>query len=200
MPHAGPQRLTTCKISKSLSLTIRTSWRKSLRSNFLLRDVRSRQFPQLSFSEAELLRTKTGLLASMFPASWHERDVEREAGSGARLTYLGRTISACPVLLVVTYDIRLRRCEGDTLDIMSLGCVMQNLWLMSESLGISLQILSAVSENEVQNRLRRILAMPATHEHRIRRQTGLCRHSIGKPFARAAQNPGVHTSQSVRRP
>jgi nitroreductase len=118
-------------------------------------------FRQLSFSEAELLRTKTGLLASMFPASWHERDVEPEADNGARLTYFGRTISACPVLLVVIYDIRLRLCEGHTLDIMSLGCVMQNLWLMSESLGISLQILSAVSENEVQNRLRRILAMPA---------------------------------------
>jgi nitroreductase len=115
----------------------------------------------LSFSEAELLRTKTGLLANMFPSSWHERDVEREAGGGARHTYLGRTISTCAVLLVVAYDIRLRLCEGDTLDIMSLGCVMQNLWLMSESLGISLQILSAVSENEVQDRLRRLLAMPA---------------------------------------
>ena len=117
-------------------------------------------YRQLSFSEAELLRTKTGLFAGMFPASWHERDVEREAGTGARHSYLSRTISACAVLLVVTYDMRLRLCEGDTLDTMSLGCVMQNLWLMSESLGISLQILSAVSENEVQNRLRRILVMP----------------------------------------
>ena len=57
-------------------------------------------YRQLSFSEAELLRTKTGLFAGMFPASWHERDVEREAGTGARHSYLSRTISACAVLLL----------------------------------------------------------------------------------------------------
>jgi nitroreductase len=115
---------------------------------------------QLSFSEADLLRKKTGLLAGMFPASWHEREAW-EAGSGARHTYLGRTIPACAALLVIIYDIRLRSSDEDTLGIMSLGCVMQNLWLMSESLGISMQILSAVSEDEVQSRLRRILAVPA---------------------------------------
>jgi nitroreductase len=116
---------------------------------------------QLSFSEADLLRKKTGLLASMFPASWHERDAEQDAGNGARYTYLGRTIPTCAALLIVIYDIRLRSSDQDTLGIMSLGCVMQNLWLMSESLGISMQILSAVSENQVQNRLRRILDVPA---------------------------------------
>jgi nitroreductase len=116
--------------------------------------------PQMSFSEAELLQRKTGLLAGMFPASWQEPDVEQEAGPGARHTYLGRTIFACAALLVVVYNRRKRQSEGDTLGIMSLGCVMQNLWLMAESLGISMQILSKLSEHEVANRVRDILAIP----------------------------------------
>ncbi len=114
----------------------------------------------LSLSEAELLKTKTGLSAGMFPASWYEPDAERAAGSGARQTYLGRTISACAALLVVVYDRRIRQSEGDTLGIMSLGCVMQNLWLMAESLGISMQILSAVGEHEIAERVCDILAVP----------------------------------------
>jgi nitroreductase len=115
---------------------------------------------QLSLSEAELLKRRTGLLAGMFPASWHEPDAERTAGSGARHIYLGRTISACAALLIVVYDRRMRQSEGDTLGIMSLGCVMQNLWLMAESLGISMQILSAVGEHEIADRVRDILAVP----------------------------------------
>lgn len=115
---------------------------------------------QLSLSEAELLEQRTGLLAGMFPASWREPDAERAAGSGARQSYLGRTISACAALLIVVYDRRMRQSEEDTLGIMSLGCVMQNLWLMAESLGISMQVLSAVSDHEIANRVRDILAVP----------------------------------------
>jgi nitroreductase len=115
---------------------------------------------QLSLSEAELLKQRTGLLAGMFPASWREPDAERAAGSGARQSYLGRTISACAALLIVVYDRRMRQSEEDTLGIMSLGCVMQNLWLMAESLGISMQVLSAVSDHEIANRVRDILAVP----------------------------------------
>jgi nitroreductase len=115
---------------------------------------------QLSVAEAESLRAKTGLLAGMFPTSWHERDAEPRAAGAVRHTYLGRTIPPCAALLIVIYDLR-PRFSADALGIMSLGCVMQNLWLMSESLGISLQVLSAVSEDDAQERLRRILAIPA---------------------------------------
>ena len=117
-------------------------------------------FRELSFSEAEVLRHKTGLLAGMFPASWQEEDGGQELGSGARRTYLGRTIPMCAALLVVIYDSRMRCAEGDTLGNMSLGCVMQNVWLMAESLGISTQVLSAVSEIEIANRVRRLLDVP----------------------------------------
>ena len=114
----------------------------------------------LSLSEAESLQQKTGLVAAMFPASWHEPDSKWVAGSGARHTYLGRTINPCAALLIVVYDRRMRNSEGDTLGIMSLGCVMQNLWLMAESLGISMQILSAVGQQKIADRLRHILVIP----------------------------------------
>ena len=114
----------------------------------------------LSLSEAESLQQKTGLSAAMFPASWHEPDSQWAAGSGARHTYLGRTINPCAALLIAVCDRRFRNSEGDTLGIMSLGCVMQNLWLMAESLGISMQVLSAVGQHEIADRVRRILAIP----------------------------------------
>jgi nitroreductase len=115
---------------------------------------------QLSLSEAELLPGKTGLSASMLPESWQE--AEAAQGDGASVSYVGRTIQKCPLLLVVVTDSRLRVpfSEGDSLGLMSLGCVMQNLWLMTESLGISMQVLSAFSLNAVENQVQCILSIP----------------------------------------
>jgi nitroreductase len=117
-------------------------------------------YHQLSLSEAESLRSKTGLLASMLPESWQEAESAQDDGASVR--YVGRTIQKCPLLLVVLTDSRLRApvSEGDSLGLMSLGCVMQNLWLMTESLGISMQVLSAFSVNTVEIEVQRILAIP----------------------------------------
>ena len=119
-------------------------------------------YHQLSLSEAELLRSKTGLLASMFPESWHEAEAAQDESTAVHHTYVGRMIQKCPLLLVVVHDSRLRApaSEEDALGLMSLGCVMQNLWLMTESLGISMQILSAFGANAVEDRVQRILAIP----------------------------------------
>jgi nitroreductase len=116
---------------------------------------------QLSVSEAESLQRKTGLLASMFPESWQETDADDD-GAAAAHTYVGRTIQPCRLMMVIVHDGRQRAqaFEGDSLDLMSLGCVMQNLWLMTESLGISMQVLSAFGANGVEDRVRRILAIP----------------------------------------
>lgn len=117
---------------------------------------------QLSLSEAELLRRKTGLLASMLPESWQEAEAAQGDGAAAHRTCVGRTIQKCPLLLVVVHDSRLRTpaSEGDSLGLMSLGCVMQNLWLMTESLGISMQILSALGADAVENQVQCILGLP----------------------------------------
>jgi nitroreductase len=119
-------------------------------------------YHQLSLSEAELLRRKTGLSASMFPETWQETESAQDDNAAVHHTYVGRTIQKCPMLLVVVHDSRLRApaSEGDALGLMSLGCVMQNLWLMAESLGISMQILSAFGANAVEDQVRGILAIP----------------------------------------
>jgi nitroreductase len=118
-------------------------------------------YHQLSMQEAELLRRRTGLLASMFPESWHEAAVQ-DGGAASQRTLVGCTLQACPLLLVVVYDTRLGTAasEEDALGWMSLGCVMQNMWLMTESLGISMQILSGMSAAEVENQVQTILDIP----------------------------------------
>lgn len=40
--------------------------------------------------------------------------------------------------------------EGDVLGITSLGCVMQNIWLTVESLGIGMQIMSVFGADDVE--------------------------------------------------
>jgi len=119
-------------------------------------------YQQFSFSEEELLRKRTGVLASMFPPSWRTPDAKLPDDAPAQHAFLGRALAHCPALLIVVYDQRKRApaSEGDVLGIMSLGCVLQNLWLMAEALGIGVQILSAYSERETADEVHRILQIP----------------------------------------
>jgi nitroreductase len=118
----------------------------------------------LSFSEGELLRRRTGLLASMFPESWRELEAApgEDAGAASHI-FIGRRIENCPLLLVVVYDGRVATPvpEGDSLGLMSLGCVMQNLWLSAENLGISMQVLSGLGADDVEHQVQSILSIPA---------------------------------------
>jgi len=122
-------------------------------------------YAQLSFSEDELIAKGTGLLATMFPPSWREpeaqaagptRPVELEHG------FLDETMRSCPVVLIVVYDTRKRApaSEGDVLGLISLGCVLQNMWLTAESLGIGLQVMSVFSSAQAAGELRKILSVP----------------------------------------
>ena len=119
-------------------------------------------FHPLSLPEAETLRRRTGLTASMLPESWQQAAAEPEDEAGVQLSYIGRSIQECPLLLVVLYDSQPTApgSEGRALDLMSLGCVMQNMWLMSENLGISMQILTALGSGGLEDRVRAILGIP----------------------------------------
>ena len=70
-----------------------------------------------------------------------------------------RRMPASPVLLVVVYDPSRRApaSEGDFLGIMSLGCVMENMWLAAQSMGIGLQIVSSLSSG---SEVKKILGIP----------------------------------------
>jgi nitroreductase len=118
---------------------------------------------QLSLPDAEMLQRRTGLSANMLPESWHEAAAAQGATAAAQLSYIGRSIQECPLLLVVVYDSRpaAPASEGRALDLISLGCVMQNMWLMSETLGISMQVLTALGTSGVEDQVRSILGIPA---------------------------------------
>ena len=114
-------------------------------------------YAQLSFSEEELRQKKVGLLGTMFPVSWRTPGVKPVFEEGR-----SRPFPVCPTLLIVLYDPNKRApaSEGDFLGIISLGCLMENLWLAANSLEIDFQIISALSNGQVENEVKRILAVP----------------------------------------
>ncbi|MGA2766498.1 MAG: nitroreductase family protein [Spirochaetia bacterium] len=111
-------------------------------------------YEQLSFSEEELQRKKVGLLGSMFPVFMRT--------PGAPMPAEGSPFLPCPVLIVVLYDPRHRApaSEGDFLGIMSLGCVMENMWLIAQSIGLGFHIVSSLSAPEAAKEVRQILGIP----------------------------------------
>jgi len=122
-------------------------------------------YRQLSFSEAELAKKKVGILGTMFPPFMRKPDfrlsdlTEEEKKSMA----MRIPLQASSVLLIVLYDPRQRApaSEGDFLGIMSLGCVMENMWLMASSMGIGMHILSSLAAGPAERELKRLLDIPA---------------------------------------
>lgn len=102
-------------------------------------------FDQLSMSEEELKNKKTGILGMQFPEKWRDASKLDEAVEERSPTPLAYTITGGNTILLVIYDKRKRApaSEGDFLGILSLGCVMENIWLTAQSLGISVHIMSA---------------------------------------------------------
>ena len=131
---------------------------KSRISEVFLRE----NYEQLSFSKEELLKKKTGILGAMFPPAWVDPSKMSEAARKSEPMPLTQSIRGSPCLLILVYDPQKRApaSEGDVLGFMSLGCVMENMWLMAQSLGISLQILSAFAAPPVEKELKKILGIP----------------------------------------
>jgi nitroreductase len=120
-------------------------------------------FAQLSFSEDELLRKKTGLIGAQFPPAWRTPgarfdEIARDSPAGS----LKDTMRDCPLVLIAVHDARQRApaSEGDVLGILSLGCVMENMWLMAHSLGIGFHIMSVFSGTPVEKAVRQTLEIP----------------------------------------
>lgn len=105
-------------------------------------------YQQLSFSEEELLQKKVGILGTNFPPDWRDPHKLDKAVRESVARPLKQRINGSPVLLIVIYDSRKRALasEGDVLGFISLGCVMENMWLMARSLGISFHVLSVLAE------------------------------------------------------
>ncbi len=117
---------------------------------------------QLSFSRDELMKKKTGILAAMFPPDWVDPAKISDAVKNASPMPISQSIRGSPTLLFVFYDSRKRApaSHGDVLGFISLGCLMQNMWLTAQSLGIGLQILSAFSAPPVEGEIKKLLGVP----------------------------------------
>lgn len=140
-------------------------------------------YEQLSFSKEELLHRKTGLLAAMFPPAWRTPDYKADALEQSGISSRQRALPASPVMLVVVYDPSRRApaSEGDFLGIISLGCLMENIWLEAEALGLSVQIVSSLADAV---ELKEILGIPEE-----RRVAFSCR--LGYPVEEPAEYPRV---------
>ncbi len=116
-------------------------------------------YAQLSFSEEELRRKKTGILGTMFPSAWRNPDFRLDQFDDDELASMRRPLPATPVLLVVVYDPSRRApaSEGDFLGIVSLGCVMENMWLAATSVGLGMHIVSSLSSGD---EIKAILGIP----------------------------------------
>ena len=118
-------------------------------------------YHQLSFSVEELKRKKVGILGTWFPAFMRDLSIkpkpEEKINSSQR-----SLVKKNPVLLIVVYDPskRASASKGDKLGFMSLGCVMENMWLMAHSLGINFHIVSSFNDGTIESKAKRILGIP----------------------------------------
>ena len=131
--------------------------RSRISKDFILENFR-----QLSFTEGELRRKGVGILGTNFPPAWRDARRLKAAVRDRRLTPLSESMNGSPSLLLVTYDPgrRAPSSEGDFLGVIGLGCVMENMWLTAQSLGIGFQILSVFGGAAVQRSVKRILGIP----------------------------------------
>jgi len=125
----------------------------------ILKTFIKENYQQLSFSEEELKKKKTGILNTRFPASMTTPEAKPDEIIN---DFLGKSIKASAVLMIILYDPNHRApaSDGDFLGIMSLGCVMENMWLMAHSLGIGLHIVSSMSDDSVEKEVKSILNIP----------------------------------------
>ncbi len=116
----------------------------------------------LSFSEEELEEKKVGILAAGFPPDWVNPVKISKVAHEAPSIPLEVNIRGSPTLLMIFYD-PTKKAPASVVDVygfMSLGCLMENIWLAAEALGVSVQILSLSATESVEKELKQILAVP----------------------------------------
>lgn len=125
-------------------------------------DFLRENYQQLSFSEEELARKKTGILGTSFPQSWVTPGDWSRIASEIEPLMLDQTIRGGPVVLIVIYDSTKRApaSEGDVLGFISLGCVMENMWIMAQALGLEFHVMSVFSGESVEHEVKKILEIP----------------------------------------
>jgi nitroreductase len=75
---------------------------------------------------------------------------------------LGEALAGAPMVIVALFDPTKRApaSEGDMLGMISLGCVLENMWLTAQASHLDLQVISAFSGESAEPEIRRILDVP----------------------------------------
>lgn len=116
----------------------------------------------LSFSDEELKQKKVGIAAAGFLPDWVDPDRIGEVVAKSVPIPVGSYIRGSPMLLVVLYDPN-RKAPGQDVDVyglIGLGCLMENIWLAAEVLGVGVQILSLSATASVEKELKQLLGVP----------------------------------------
>jgi nitroreductase len=130
---------------------------------FLREEYLREHYLALSFTEEEYLQKKVGILGTGAPPSWRDPTKFTKVVIESQPGQLSQAMKGCPALMVVTYDPinRAPGSEGDFLGIISLGCVMENIWLAASALGIGVRILSSFSDEPGVREVKNLLGIPA---------------------------------------
>lgn len=168
-----------------------------------IRTVTSQQFlrenyAQLSSSSDELRRKGTGLLATMFPPAWRSPGALSGGTGKFEHGFLDQSMAPCPVVLIVVWDTRKRApaSENDFLGALSLGCVMENMWLAAEALGIGFQIMSVFSGADTEKELDRILNLPQHMKIAFACRLGYPAHPV-PPYPRVRREIGTFVHHNM---
>jgi nitroreductase len=108
-----------------------------------------------SWSLDELFARRVGVLGTEFPPAWHgsEPDDARR---------LAASIAGAPLLIFVLHDPSRRPPGTDLLGPISLGCVLENMWLAATAAGLDVQLLTTITEADVADEIARVLRVPAS--------------------------------------
>ena len=120
-------------------------------------------YRQLSFTEEELKKKKTGILANQFPPDWLTPEAQ-QGKLNQPASELGEQVGNGPVLLLILYDPNRRApaSEGDFLGVMSLGFMLENVWLMATAQGLALHIISAFGNEPLLGEVKKMLNIPSS--------------------------------------
>lgn len=152
-------------------------------------------YRQLSWSVDELRARGTGLLGTMFPPSWRTPDPAQAPRDAAR--QLGEVIAGAPMVIVVVFDASQRApaSEGDALGRISLGCVLENIWLAAQACHLDLQVLSTFSAEPVEPGVQQVLGIPAPWRIAYALRLGHALAPAAGPRVRRAAEGFVHRNR-----
>lgn len=139
----------------------------------------------VSHSEEELKQKKVGMLASGFPPSWYTKEaIEGKADPATLKGSVARIMADAPVLMLVLLraDAGGMNPNGSPNDIMSIGCMVENVWLIAQAKGLGMRIASPIAA--VEGQLREILGFPSE----MKVATCCC---LGYPAPGAPREPRV---------